>query len=77
MSNRALMKEYRARINRAEDYIQENLESELNLDELAEIAAFSKYHFGRIFAMTTGETLFQYIQRIAGGEGGFPDPQQP
>lgn len=64
MNNRALMKEYRARINRVEDYIQENLESELSLDELAEVAAFSKYHFGRIFAMMTGETLFQYIQRM-------------
>jgi len=64
MNNQALMKEYRARINRVEDYIQENIESELSLDELAEVAAFSKYHFGRIFAMMTGETLFQYIQRM-------------
>ncbi len=64
MSNAALMKEYRARINRVEDYIQENLESELSLNELAEVAAFSKYHFGRIFTMMTGETLFRYIQRM-------------
>jgi len=64
MTIQFLRNEYRSRINRVEDYIAENLSSEMRLDELAGIAAFSKYHFGRVFAMMTGETLFQYIQRM-------------
>lgn len=64
MNDSVLIQEYRARINRVEDYIQQNLEAEMSLEELANVAAFSKYHFGRIFAMMTGETLFQYIQRM-------------
>jgi len=64
MNSDSMRKEYRARINRVEDYIQQNLESEMSLEELSDVAAFSKYHFGRIFAMMTGETLFQYIQRM-------------
>jgi len=64
MINNTLMKEYRSRINRVEDYIQLNLDADMNLDELADVAAFSKFHFARIFTMITGETLFQYIQRM-------------
>jgi AraC family transcriptional regulator len=64
MSDRFLREEYRARINRVEDFIQSHLDQELDLARLAEVAAFSKYHFSRIFAMMTGESLFHYIQRL-------------
>ena len=83
-----MMKEYRARINRVEDYIQENLESELSLDELAEIAAFSRT-FGRRFGVSAsqwrelGGQIPEVIDRIkagwvagtAGGGGLQPDPE--
>ncbi len=58
------MNDYTARINRVIDYIDQNMEKNLTLDELARIAAFSKYHFHRLFCAFTGETLFQFIGRI-------------
>jgi len=56
-------KDYVLRINRAIDYIQNNLSKPLNLDTVSEIAAFSKYHFHRIFTNLIGETLNQFILR--------------
>jgi AraC family transcriptional regulator len=57
-------KEYIARINKVIDYIENNLEKNFTLDELARVANFSKFHFHRIFYSFIGETLFQFIQRI-------------
>lgn len=56
--------EYQARINRVLDYIERNIAEPLSLEELADVANFSKYHFHRIFATMTGETLFHFIQRV-------------
>ena len=55
--------QYRARINRVVDYIEENLGREMDLDELSAVASFSKFHFHRVFAMMMGETLHAFIQR--------------
>ena len=57
-------KEYAARIHRAQDFIEENLGKSLQLEEIAQAAHFSAFHFHRIYTATTGETLFQFIQRI-------------
>jgi len=46
------------------DYIDRHLGDPLPLDHLAEIAAFSKYHFHRIFFAMRGETPGQFIQRL-------------
>ena len=55
--------EYRARINRVLDYIEQNIDREFTLDELAQVSFFSKYHFHRIFSSIMNETLFDFIQR--------------
>jgi len=55
--------EYRARINRVLDYIEQNIDREFTLDELAGISFFSKYHFHRLFSAVMNETLFDFIQR--------------
>jgi AraC family transcriptional regulator len=55
--------EYRARINRVLDYIEQNIDREFTLDELAQISFFSKFHFHRIFSSVMNETLFDFIQR--------------
>lgn len=57
-------KEYIARINKTFDFIEQNLEKSLTLEELAEVASFSKYHFNRIFRAMVGETPFQFILRL-------------
>jgi AraC family transcriptional regulator len=55
--------EYEKRVNRVIDHIRERLGEALTLAELARVAAFSPFHFHRIFSALTGETLFAYIQR--------------
>jgi AraC family transcriptional regulator len=63
--NRSIQEEdYRARINRVMDYIQNHLDRPLRLRELAEVANFSPYHFHRIFRAMVGETLNRFIQRL-------------
>ncbi|MGK7392928.1 MAG: AraC family transcriptional regulator [Candidatus Cyclobacteriaceae bacterium M3_2C_046] len=63
-NNSDQLKEYTSRINRVIDHIEMNLEQNFRLDELAEVAHFSKFHFHRIFLAMVGETPFQFLNRI-------------
>lgn len=56
--------EYVARINRVMDHVERHLDERLSLDELAAVAAFSPYHFHRVFAAMVGETLGQFVRRL-------------
>jgi AraC family transcriptional regulator len=56
--------EYEKRVNRVIDHIREHLADELSLAQLARVAAFSPFHFHRVFSAITGETLFGFIQRV-------------
>ena len=56
--------EYEKRVNRVIDYVRAYLAEPLSLASLAEIAAFSPFHFSRVFTAMTGETLFGFIQRL-------------
>ncbi len=56
--------DYLRRINRVLDYIQGNLGGDLGLERLAEEAAFSPFHFHRIFHAMTGETVAACIRRL-------------
>lgn len=53
----------RHRINRSLNYIRDHLTGHLNLDQLADAACLSKYHFIRVFAQHLGETPNQFISR--------------
>lgn len=44
-------------------YINENLTHELSVQELAERAFLSKYHFMRLFKEETGETVHAYVRQ--------------
>lgn len=59
-----LIEEYKSRINRVQDFIEKNLDNPFSLEQLSDIACFSKFHFHRIFYALMGETLFQFIQRL-------------
>lgn len=61
---RALCAEYTGRINRVIDHIQANLADELSLETLAGVAAFSPFHFHRIFKSMVGENLSSFIRRL-------------
>ena len=63
-NNPALRAEYLARINRVVDHIDQNLDRDLSLETLAQIANFSPFHFHRIFRAMIGEPLYQFIQRL-------------
>ncbi len=59
----ASSRNYIERINRVIDYIDAHLAENLSLDLMARVAAFSKFHFHRIFFGLMGETLGDYISR--------------
>ncbi|MGL6198104.1 MAG: helix-turn-helix domain-containing protein [Lachnospiraceae bacterium] len=44
------------------DYIENNLDCQLNLDEIAKEAGYSKFHLNRVFLDCVGCTIYKYIQ---------------
>lgn len=44
------------------DYIEDHLEGRLNLDEIAKVAGYSKFHLNRVFSDHVGCTIYKYIQ---------------
>ncbi len=55
--------DYRESIQRAIDYIEDNLCFDLRTEELAAAAGYSKYHFIRIFTEAIGLTPADYIRK--------------
>ena len=55
--------EHIKRIRKVLNFIEENLDNELSLEDLAEIGNYSPFHFHRIFRGIIGETLQEYINR--------------
>jgi AraC family transcriptional regulator len=49
------------RLKRVCEFIDANLERELRLDQLAQVACLSQYHFARAFKKATGRTVHQYL----------------
>jgi AraC family transcriptional regulator len=45
-------------------YIETHLDEPFDLDDLAKIAGYSKYHFSRIFKLHVGESIIEYITRL-------------
>jgi AraC family transcriptional regulator len=56
--------EYERRVNRVIDHIQAHRAENLSLESLAEVAAFSPFHFHRVWKAMTGETVSEFVQRI-------------
>ena len=55
--------EWIQRLNEAIDYIENNLDQEINVEEAAKIAACSTFHFQRMFTYIAQVTLGEYIRR--------------
>lgn len=49
-------------LNNAIEYIEDNLDSTIEIDEIAKAAFTSRYHFQRMFHAITGFTLAEYIR---------------
>ncbi|MDH5180398.1 MAG: AraC family transcriptional regulator [Gammaproteobacteria bacterium] len=55
---------HRRRITVAMDFIQANLHRNPPLEEVAQAACFSPFHFHRIFKLLVGETVADFTRRI-------------
>lgn len=51
-------------INKAVDYIKNNLDKKINLREVSEAADISRFHFHRIFEAYTEESVFDTVIRL-------------
>lgn len=69
-------KEYTDRFINICHYIGEHCTEELTLDQIANLAGFSKYHFTRLFKQFTNTTFYKYLnqKRIAHAEILLTDP---
>jgi AraC family transcriptional regulator len=54
---------YLSSINKVIDYIENKIDTPLDLQLLADVANFSPFHFHRIFLAIKGETLNSFIRR--------------
>jgi AraC family transcriptional regulator len=55
---------YEERLVRVLDHIHDNPAGDLSLDALADVAAFSRFHWHRVFRAMTGETTAQAVRRV-------------
>ncbi len=58
------------------DYINEHCTEDISLDDAAQLAGFSKYHFSRLFKCFTNVSFYKYVnqKRIAYAENLLIDP---
>lgn len=59
------------------NYISEHCTEDLTLDQVANLAGFSKYHFTRLFKQFTGTSFYKYLnqKRIAHAESLLINPE--
>lgn len=55
--------EWIERLNKAINYIEENITEEIDYDQIAAVACCSTYHFQRMFAYMANVSLSEYIRR--------------
>jgi len=57
-------KEYKKRMAQVLDHILKNLNKEISLHELAQIANYSPFHFQKLFKQMMGESPKQYVLKL-------------
>jgi len=69
--------DYVARLNSVFEYIDSHLSEKLILEDIAEVAHYSKYHFERIFKIFTSKSFYQFLKekRISYSEALLLDPK--
>ncbi len=60
----ATARDYRKRLNRVVDYLYQHLDEEIGVDELADVAHLSPYHWHRIYTAMQGETVAATLKRL-------------
>jgi AraC family transcriptional regulator len=56
--------DYVKRILKVLIYIEDHIEEEISIEELARVSCYSPFHFHRIFHMVVGETVYKYLRRL-------------
>ena len=56
------MKDQKEAVKKVIEYIERNLEKEINLDHISKNAGYSKFYLNRIFTEHTGITRYKYLQ---------------
>jgi AraC-like DNA-binding protein len=56
--------QYITRLNAVFEYIDTHISEELTLEDAAEVAHFSKYHFEHIFKAYINSSFYQYLKRM-------------
>lgn len=71
-------KEYIEKFTDVCNYIGDNCVQDLTLDQIADRAGFSKYHFSRLFKQFTGISFYKYLnqRRIEHAEKLLIDPEK-
>jgi AraC family transcriptional regulator len=54
----------RRKLARVEDYVHANLAREISLEQMAELAGLTAYHFTRVFKSATGQSPHQFVMRL-------------
>ena len=55
------MKSQKEVVKKVIDYIEKNLEEEINLDNISKNIGYSKFYLNRIFTAHTGITMYKYL----------------
>jgi AraC-like DNA-binding protein len=58
------LSDYADRLERVAVYLAENLDRQVELTRLAEVACFSPFHFHRIYHALQGETVAETVRRM-------------
>lgn len=76
-SNHTKQKEYIDKFVKITDYIKQHCNEDIDLDMIAEMSGFSKYHFSRLFKEFAGVSYYKYVnqKRIEYAEVLLIDPE--
>ena len=56
------MKDQKEVVKKVIDYIEKNLEKEIDLNNISKTIGYSKFYLNRIFTKHTGITIYKYLQ---------------
>ena len=56
------MKDQKEAVKKVIEYIERNLEKEINLDHISKNAGYSKFYLNRVFTVQAGVTIDKYLQ---------------
>jgi AraC family transcriptional regulator len=55
--------EYIEYLQKAVDFIEDNIKGQVTIDECARVAGFSRYYFFRLFGIYTGTSLMEFVRK--------------